>query len=82
MNECRVLPQEVVYPKSLQEEGILEEFVLKIARFFFLFVCFYFVVFLRYFQATSLNCWFLQKSFHSGSSKIQLFYFWLAYTYL
>lgn len=48
MNECRVLPQEVVYPKSLQEEGILEEFVLKIARFFFvcLFLfCFFFKVF-------------------------------------
>lgn len=45
MNECRVLPQEVVYPESLQEEGILEEFVLKIARFFFvclfLFCCFF-----------------------------------------
>lgn len=49
MNECRVLPQEVVYPESLQEEGILEEFVLKIARFFFvclfLFCFFFFKVF-------------------------------------
>ena len=50
MNECRVLPQEVVYPKSLQEEGILEEFVLKIARFFFLVCLFFFFCFFKLFS--------------------------------
>lgn len=45
MNECRALPQEVVYPESLQKEGILEESVLKIAVGLFVWLFFFFKVF-------------------------------------